>query len=264
MARMPHEAERSGRAAAPLEVGAALADPLHVAMSPEQGLARANADGRAARNRKSSGPSLPVVTPARVDAYATPSDILDDLEQIDRLAQMKRLHSAVHLFQPELRRLVNHYPPRRAPCVPPAVKVHRARHHPKHLCSREEGIVSLNFELMGIVGNEFEARPLRVKHLATTSHKPWAIGFGPPHRVRNSDIGRLRISIREFPRNTPRFDIECEADAPHDTCPILIGECFVLAQYLNRQSPSSSRCLQMIVQVEIIRRPSRKSHCPTL
>jgi hypothetical protein len=58
------------------------------------------------------------------------------------------------------------------------VKIHRARHHPEHLCPGEEGIVPLDLYLVGVIGDEFQPRPLSVEdRFPRNEREPGGPGF---------------------------------------------------------------------------------------
>jgi hypothetical protein len=66
------------------------------------------------------------------------TDVVDNLNEVDRFTQMERFHAAVDLDVLELRGFVNKSRDAATSLLPAPVEVEEARHHPKHLSARQK------------------------------------------------------------------------------------------------------------------------------
>lgn len=97
-----------------------------------------------------------------------------------------------------------------------SIKVERTGHHAEHLGSGQEWIIALHFDLMCIVGDEFESSSLRVEYLAAARHEARALRLRCPDRVRNSDVGCLGIRTGQLPGNSAGLRVQGQPDAPRN------------------------------------------------
>ena len=102
-------------------------------MHPEQAFSWTQADQRSARDRIGGGLPLSSASSIRVNSGASPPDVLYDVDEVDGLAKMERLHTAVDFFGLELRRFMNCDVPRRSPRMATSIEIERSGHHPEHL-----------------------------------------------------------------------------------------------------------------------------------
>lgn len=105
---MTDQSNRTRRAAAALVIRA-LRDAFYIAMHPQQTLAVSERDQGTTIDRITRWLPFAALAVA-IDANTSPADVLHDLHEIDRFAQMQRFHAAVDLVLLEFCRLV--YPKR--------------------------------------------------------------------------------------------------------------------------------------------------------
>ena len=142
---------------------------------------------------------------------------------------MKRLHAAVNFVWLELGGLVDHHTSRCSSGVSASVEVERSRHDSEHLRSRQERIVALNINLVRVIGDELEPRPLGIEYLTAAGHKTWPLGFHRSNSIGESDVGGFGIDVRKFPGNPTSLCVEREADSPHDARATGVGQGTVLS-----------------------------------
>jgi hypothetical protein len=55
--------------------------------------------------------------------------------------------------------------------MPAPIKINRPCHDPKHFVPREERIVALNLDLMGVIGDELQAGTVGIEDLAAARNE---------------------------------------------------------------------------------------------
>ncbi len=103
--------------------------------------------------------------PVAIDADTLPADVLHDLHEVDRFAQMQRFHAAFDLTF--LNSVVLCTVTLGASDLSAVVGIgQRSSHHAEHLRPGHERIVPLHF-VRDVVGQELKTSSLRIEHLAT-------------------------------------------------------------------------------------------------
>ena len=59
----------------------------------------------------------------------------------------------------------------------PTIEIERARDHAEHLVPRQEWVVSLNIDLVGVIGDEFQTCTIGVENLAAARHEARSIRY---------------------------------------------------------------------------------------
>ena len=124
MTSMANQADRAWCAPCPLEVSATVADASNISVHPKQAFPITKRNQAPTSHRKCSRRTFWAALSVIRYVCSTPSDVFDNLNEVNSLAEVQRLHATFDFLDLELCCLMHRYLPWYAPRMTAAIKVH--------------------------------------------------------------------------------------------------------------------------------------------